>query len=111
MPPIEAFAYPGMRDFLEYSLFMGWMDQYLTYPRCRCLLELKPDLRLDDFLDVPMYIRTWFEPAVDLETFRFGIIFRIYDWCVDVMKSPPLTIEKDATAKVREGRDPETTPN
>ena len=30
LPPDELFPYPGMRDFNEWSLYRGWMRQYLN---------------------------------------------------------------------------------
>lgn len=78
-PPPEVFPYPGMMVFNEYSLYRGWMEQYLRYLRWYALLYMKPDLTLDDLLDAPVYIRTWDAPKVDLETFRFGITVRIVD--------------------------------
>ncbi|XLU34421.1 hypothetical protein S245_070487, partial [Arachis hypogaea] len=41
-----------------------------------------PDRNLDDFIDPPIYIQTWHSPKVDLSTFRFGLMFRVYDWVI-----------------------------
>lgn len=30
-PPLDLFSQPGMRDFLEWSLYQGWMRSYLKY--------------------------------------------------------------------------------
>lgn len=46
-PPLDAFAYQGHRDFLEWSLYQGWMRQHLTYLQWSCsvaLPELHPSL-------------------------------------------------------------------
>lgn len=87
LPPQEVFPYPGMRDFQEYSCFHGWMKQYLHYLKWYCSVALAPDVRLDSFVDAPVYIRTWAAPKVDLDHFRFGVMFRIYDWTVEMLSS------------------------
>lgn len=86
MPPDAAFPYPGMKDFLEWSLFRGWMDQYQQYLKWYCSLALAPDVCISDFVDAPIYIRTWHSPKVDLSTYRFGLMFRVYDWVVELAK-------------------------
>ena len=93
VPPEEAVLIPDMSDLLEYTLYQEWMRQYLSSLRWRCQLHMKYQVRLDDFLDVPIYIRTWYVPRVDLSTFRFGVLFRIYDWSVELLADPPLMIE------------------
>lgn len=35
-PPDAAFPYPGMKDFFEWSLYQGWMRQYLAYLQWYC---------------------------------------------------------------------------
>lgn len=80
LPPSSHFPYPGMCDFLEWSLYRGWMDQYLKYLKWYCTVALSPSAKLQDFLDPPVYVATWHRPKVDLSTFRFGVMFRIIDW-------------------------------
>lgn len=60
------------------------MKQYLTYLHWYCSLALSPDVCIDDFINPPVYIRTWCHPRVDLSTWRFGIMFRMYDWVVEL---------------------------
>lgn len=84
-PPDEVFPYPGMRDFQEWSLYQGWMRQYLTYLKWYCSVALAPDVSIDAFIDAPIYIRTWHSPKVDLSTFRFGVMFRVYDWVTELL--------------------------
>lgn len=79
LPPDELFPLANTRDFNDWSVYRGWMGQYLRYLRWYCLVALSPDVFLDDLLDPPVYIRTWFAPAVDSSTFRFGITFQLYD--------------------------------
>lgn len=79
LPPERVFPHPGMMDFNEYSLYRGWMEQYLVYLRWKSLLYLKPAIVLDDLLEVPIFIRTWFRPSYNEEEFKFGIMFRMYD--------------------------------
>lgn len=47
--PDKAFAYPGHRDFLEWSLYHGWMKQYLTYLKWYCEVALNPCASLEDW--------------------------------------------------------------
>lgn len=84
IPPIKAFPYPGMNDFLEYSLYRGWMEQYLAYLKWYCLLDLNPTVRLDDLFNAPTYTSTWY---TDPMIYRFGILFRMYDWCIRLQRS------------------------
>lgn len=80
LPPLAHFPYPGMHDFLEWSLYRGWMEQYLKYLKWYCKVALNPSAELQDFLDPPVYVATWHRPKVDLSTFRFGVMFRVIDW-------------------------------
>lgn len=79
-PPLDAFAYPGHRDFLEWSLYQGWMRSYLSYLKWYVQIAMDPCVSLQDFIDPPIFIRTWHASKVDLSTFRFGVMFRIIDW-------------------------------
>ncbi|KAI9074372.1 hypothetical protein K1719_043666 [Acacia pycnantha] len=65
VPPDVTFPYPGMRDFLEWSLYQGWMKQDLTYLQWSCSVALDPCISLEAFVDPPIYIRTWYSPKVD----------------------------------------------
>ena len=60
------------------------MDQYQQYLKWYCSLALAPDVCIYDFVEDPIYIRTWHSPKVDLSTFRFGLMFRVYDWVVEL---------------------------
>jgi len=60
------------------------MRQYLEYLKRYCQVALAPDARLDDFIDSPMFIWTWHEPKVDVTTWKFGIMFRIFDGFVEL---------------------------
>lgn len=93
-PPPEVFPYPGMKDFCEYSLIRGWMKLHLDYMRWYYLLHQKSEVKLDDFLEAPICIRTWYQPKVDLSTYKFGIMFRVFDWASDLQRNPPLEIEQ-----------------
>lgn len=46
-PPDVVFPYPGMRDFLEWSLYQGWMRQYLAYLQWYCAVALDPCVSVD----------------------------------------------------------------
>lgn len=85
-PPLGHFPYPGFRDFLEWSLYQGWMRSYLKYLSWYCKVALNPSADLRDFIDPPVYIRTWHRPKVDLSTFRFGVMFRVVDWVSEETK-------------------------
>lgn len=91
--PAEVYPYPGMADFVEFSILRGWMRLHLDYMRWYYLLHQKPVVELDEFFDAPICIRTWYAPKVDLETFRFGVMFRLFDWALHLMKNIPLEIE------------------
>lgn len=41
-PPDVVFPYPDMRDFLEWSLYQGWMRQYRAYLQWYCAVALDP---------------------------------------------------------------------
>uniref|UniRef100_A0A151UDC3 Uncharacterized protein n=1 Tax=Cajanus cajan TaxID=3821 RepID=A0A151UDC3_CAJCA len=75
-----------MRDFLEWSLYQGWLKQHLKYLHWYCAVALAPDVNIDAFIDRPIYIRTWYSPKVDLSTFRFGVMFRVFDWVVELSR-------------------------
>lgn len=87
LPPSEVYPYPGMMDFNEYSLYRGWMKQYLNYLRWYYLLALTPG-SLNDFLDAPVYTKTWHVSTVDLSTYRYGLLFRLYDLAVKLSAEP-----------------------
>jgi len=71
-PPQEALFDPDNHGYiLEVTLYQGWMRQYLKYLHWYSLLLINP--RPDEILSAPVYIRTWYS------TFRFGIMFRLYD--------------------------------
>lgn len=89
LPPPEVFAYPGMMDFCEYSLYQGWMRSYLAYLKWYALVFSSPTVDLDDFLSPPVYVRTWFRPSTDFDQFKFGVMFRMYDFVVDASRRPP----------------------
>jgi hypothetical protein len=77
--PSELFPYPGMEDFLEYSMYRNWMTQYLAYLKWYAECLVKPDLTLDDFINAPIYVHTSYRPNVDLDHVRFGVMFRMVD--------------------------------
>lgn len=99
-PPDVVFPYPGMRDFLEWSLYQGWLKQHLKYLHWYCAVALAPDVNIDAFIDPPIYIRTWYSPKVDLSTFRFGVMFRVFDWVVELSRQDirVLTGQVDASS-------------
>lgn len=78
--------YPGVRDFLEWSLYQGWMRQYLKYPHWYCAVALDQAVSLEAFVDPPVYCRTWYTPKVDKSTFRFCVMFQVYDWVVELSR-------------------------
>ena len=89
LPPAELFPYPGMNDFNEWSLYHGWMEQYLKYVHWYAKVALQPDVTLGQLFDAPLYIRTWFIPNEDSSSFRYGFMFRIYDLVADRIDNPP----------------------
>lgn len=104
LPPSEVFAYPGMEVFNEYTLYHGWMKLYLEYQRWNCMLRLSASIELEVFMDVPIFIRTYYRPANMDDSFRYGIIFRMYDLAVqlqwgNVMKLLPVTKTQVETKK------------
>lgn len=92
LPPIEVYPYPGMEGFNEYSLFRGWMKQYLTYLYWYSSLWLSPRITLDHLFTAPVYSSTWYAPKVSLETFRFGLSLRIIDVMIEVSKTKILLL-------------------
>jgi len=46
-PPDVVFPYPGMRDFLEWSLYQGWLKQHPKYQHRYCAVALAPDVNID----------------------------------------------------------------
>lgn len=73
------------------------MKQYLNYLSRYCRLALRPDVRIDEFYDAPVYIRTWHSPKVDLSTFRFGVMFRVFDWYVTLESQGVPTLDSGAS--------------
>lgn len=73
------FPYPGFRDFNEWSVYQGWMRQYLRYLHRYVTVAMNPSASLQNFVDPPIFIRTWSRPRVDLSSYRFGIMFRKKD--------------------------------
>lgn len=71
----------------EYMQYRGWMLQYLKYLHWYAFFYQKPFGRLEEFVDAPVYIRTWYSPKVDVATYRFGVLFRIYDWSDDLQRN------------------------
>ncbi|CAN6917250.1 unnamed protein product [Brassica oleracea] len=55
---------------------------YLEYQRWNCMLRLSASIELEVFMDVPIFIRTYYRPANMDDSFRYGIIFRMYDLAV-----------------------------
>jgi len=62
----------------------GWMKLYLEYQRWNCMLRLSASIELEVFMDVPIFIRTYYRPANMDDSFRYGIIFRMYDLAVQL---------------------------
>ncbi|CAN6924087.1 unnamed protein product [Brassica rapa subsp. trilocularis] len=61
-------------------------------------------IQLEVFMDVPIFIRTYYRPANMDDSFRYGIIFRMYDLAVqlqwgNVMKLLPVTKTQVETKK------------
>nr|AGC81669.1 hypothetical protein DCGMS_00090 [Raphanus sativus]AIE42606.1 hypothetical protein RadishMT_p075 [Raphanus sativus]QGW48454.1 hypothetical protein [Raphanus sativus]QNC68196.1 hypothetical protein [Brassica juncea] len=93
-----------MEVFNEYTLYHGWMKLYLEYQRWNCMLRLSASIELEVFMDVPIFIRTYYRPANMDDSFRYGIIFRMYDLAVqlqwgNVMKLLPVTKTQVETKK------------
>lgn len=93
LPPSEVFAYPGMADFNEYTLYQGWMRQYLTYLKWYVLAESDPNVSLDHLLEPPIYTRTWFKPATDVDQFRFSLVFRLFDMIGERLEKDYLSLD------------------
>lgn len=55
---------------------------------------MKYEIQLDDFLKAPVYTRTWYQPTVNLDTLKFGVMFRLYDVALELLDNPPLLIEE-----------------
>lgn len=81
--PAEVTLFPEWSDFGEYSILAGWMKQYLTYLKWYALAyqrALDDQITLDEFFEAPAYTPTWYRSEVPLDSFRFGVAFRIVDW-------------------------------
>lgn len=89
LPPSELFPYPGMNDFNEWSLYHGWMRQYLVYLKWYCQVALDPVVTLDQLFDAPIYTRTWFIAEDSNDTFSYGFMFHVYDIVERGLRSPP----------------------
>lgn len=68
------------------------------------MLRLSASIELEVFMDVPIFIRTYYRPANMDDLFRYGIIFRMYDLAVqlqwgNVMKLLPVTKTQVETKK------------
>lgn len=85
-PPPAHFPYPGMADFLEWSVYQGWMRDYLHYLKWYAEIALNPSVSLQDLHDPPTYIRTWYRPKTDLSVFKFGLRYRMCDWIDDIVR-------------------------
>lgn len=90
-PPIELFPYPGMRDFLEYSLYKGWIRQYLAYLKWYSLLVSDPPSRLDHYLSPPVFTNTWFSDRRE-NNVEYGLLCRVFDWTCTHIRHPPKCI-------------------
>lgn len=98
LPPASAFPYPGMMDYCEYTLYKGWMRQYLDYLHWYCLLDQKPDYRLDAFLEAPTSSSTWY--TKECSDISYGITCKIYDWCLEIMGHPPRLLTLGSSIEV-----------
>ncbi|CAE5979331.1 unnamed protein product [Arabidopsis arenosa] len=50
----------------------GWMKLYLEYQRWNCMLRLSASIELEVFMDVPIFIRTYYRPANMDDSFSIG---------------------------------------
>ena len=48
------------------------------------MLRLSASIELEVFMDVPIFIRTYYRHANMDDSFRYGIIFRMYDLAVQL---------------------------
>lgn len=93
-PPLRAFPYEGMRDFCEYSLYRGWMEQYLKYLKWYCSLDLEAQYTLDAFLLAPVCTKEWYARPKDEQS---GVLFSMYDWAYALLKRKPRVLQATAS--------------
>ncbi|WZZ27621.1 hypothetical protein YC2023_011022 [Brassica napus] len=72
-----------MEVFNEYTLYHGWMKLYLEYQRWNCMLRLSASIELEVFMDVPIFIRTYYRPANMDDSFSGGTCGTTY-WITPV---------------------------
>lgn len=65
-----------MEYFNEYTLYHGWMLQYLAYLKWYCEVVMLPCVTIKELLEPPVYTRTWFITESDESDFQFGLWFR-----------------------------------
>ncbi|CAN8221871.1 unnamed protein product [Cochlearia groenlandica] len=68
------------------------------------MLRLSASIELEVFMDVPIFIRTYYRPANMDDSFRYGIIFRMYDLAVQLQWGNVMKLLPRALAPSDKGR-------
>lgn len=79
LPPAHLFEMPGMGEFLEWSLYQGWMRQWLQYLSWYCRVAMRPDVTLEELLDAPVVTVHWNSTNRDESLIRIGFQWKAYD--------------------------------
>lgn len=66
-------------EFLEYTLFRGWMQQWLKWVQWYAEVALDYNTPLSDLLEYPVVECHWKRRNTDNEFVRFGLLWRFYD--------------------------------
>ncbi|XP_024010474.1 LOW QUALITY PROTEIN: uncharacterized protein LOC18014820 [Eutrema salsugineum] len=95
-------SYPSSSSFSRDFFLVRCLP--IQYQRWNCMLRLSASIELEVFMDVPIFIRTYYRPANMDDSVRYGIIFRMYDLAVqlqwgNVMKLLPVTKTQVETKK------------
>lgn len=97
----QEMVFDGEREILERTVLFGWMKQWLRWVSWYYTEALSPDVTIDQLLNAPYCSTSWKRSNLDINLFKFGLVWKLYDmsagWTISTVPSnllDPKTIIK-----------------
>jgi len=78
VPPCPEIVFDGEAAILEYTLYHGWMNQWLKYCSWYYSLLLTPELTIRNLEMAPVIATSWKINSFDSDIFRFGFLWTCF---------------------------------
>lgn len=75
----QELVFDGEREILERTVLFNWMKQWLRWVSWYHTEAQSPTVSLDQLLNAPICASSWKRSNVDINLYKFGLVWRLYD--------------------------------